>query len=117
VTVLTGRTVTGIDTAGVTVEGRESDTERIPSRAVVWAAGVTASALAGKLAELTGAERDRAGRSRSSRGLLRKRPARYVRSPVYRSRTQSSAAVWKRSGLGRLTRKASASRAAATTAA
>ena len=29
---------------------------------VVWAAGVTASGLAGKLAELTGAERDRAGR-------------------------------------------------------
>jgi hypothetical protein len=34
-----------------------------------------------------------------------------------RSRPQSSAAAWKRSGLGRLTRKASASRAAATTAA
>ena len=33
------------------------------------------------------------------------------------SRAQSSAAAWKRSGLGRLTRKASASRAAATTAA
>jgi len=29
---------------------------------VVWAAGVTASGLAGRLAELTGAERDRAGR-------------------------------------------------------
>jgi enamine deaminase RidA (YjgF/YER057c/UK114 family) len=33
------------------------------------------------------------------------------------SRTQSRAAAWKRSGLGRLTRNASASRAAATTAA
>jgi NADH:ubiquinone reductase (H+-translocating) len=33
-----------------------------PSRAVVWAAGVTASSLAGRLAELTGAERDCAGR-------------------------------------------------------
>jgi NADH dehydrogenase len=62
VTVLTGRTVTGIDAAGVTLEGRGSGTERIASRAVVWAAGVTASGLAGKLAELTGAERDRAGR-------------------------------------------------------
>jgi NADH dehydrogenase len=29
---------------------------------VVWAAGVTASGLAGRLAQLTGAERDRAGR-------------------------------------------------------
>ena len=57
VTVLTGRTVTGVDTESVTI-----DSERIPARTVVWAAGVTASSLAGRLAELTGAERDRAGR-------------------------------------------------------
>ena len=62
VTVLTGRTVIGIDAAEVTLEGRDGSTEHIPSRAVVWAAGVTASGLAGRLAELTGAERDRAGR-------------------------------------------------------
>jgi NADH:ubiquinone reductase (H+-translocating) len=62
VTVLTGRTVIGIDAAEVTLEGRDGDAERIPSRAVVWAAGVTASGLAGRLGELTGAERDRAGR-------------------------------------------------------
>src|SRR5829696_8632958 len=62
VTVLTGRTVIGIDAAGVTLEGRDGGAERIPSRAVIWAAGVTASSLAGRLAELTGAERDRAGR-------------------------------------------------------
>jgi NADH dehydrogenase len=62
VTVLTGRTVTGIDAAEVTLEGRDGGAERIPSRAVVWAAGVTASGLAGRLADLTGAERDRAGR-------------------------------------------------------
>jgi NADPH-dependent 2,4-dienoyl-CoA reductase/sulfur reductase-like enzyme len=62
VTVLTGRTVIGINAAGVTLEGADGGMERIPSRAVVWAAGVTASRLAGKLAELTGAERDRAGR-------------------------------------------------------
>ena len=61
-TVLTGRTVIGIDAAGVTLEVRDSGAERIASRAVVWAAGVTASGLAGRLAELTGAERDRAGR-------------------------------------------------------
>jgi NADH:ubiquinone reductase (H+-translocating) len=62
VTVLTGRTVIGIDGDGVTLKGREGDAERIASRVVVWAAGVTASGLAGTLAELTGAERDRAGR-------------------------------------------------------
>ena len=57
VTVLTGRTVTGIDPHGVLLGD-----ERIASRTVVWAAGVTASGLAGRLAELSGAERDRAGR-------------------------------------------------------
>jgi NADH:ubiquinone reductase (H+-translocating) len=62
VTVLTGRTVIGIDAAEVTLERRDGGVERIPSRAVIWAAGVTASALAGRLAELTGAEHDRAGR-------------------------------------------------------
>src|SRR5918994_609733 len=62
VTVLTGRTVIGVDGAGVTLEGGDGGAERIASRAVVWAAGVTASGLAGRLAELTGAERDQAGR-------------------------------------------------------
>ena len=57
VTVLTGRSVTGIDHDSVTV-----DDERIPARTVVWAAGVTASSMASRLAELTGAARDRAGR-------------------------------------------------------
>jgi NADH:ubiquinone reductase (H+-translocating) len=62
VTVLTGRTVIEIDAAGVTLDRRDGGAERIASRAVVWAAGVTASGLAGRLAELTGAERDSAGR-------------------------------------------------------
>jgi NADH dehydrogenase len=62
VTVLTGRMVTGVDAEGVTVEGGDRAAERIPSRTVVWAAGVTASGLATRLAELTGAESDRAGR-------------------------------------------------------
>ena len=57
VTVLLGRTVTGIDADGVTVGD-----ERLAARTVVWAAGVTASGLASQLAERTGAERDRAGR-------------------------------------------------------
>jgi NADH dehydrogenase len=57
VTVLTGRAVTGIDPESVTI-----DDERVASRTVVWAAGVTASSLAARLGELTDAERDRAGR-------------------------------------------------------
>ncbi len=63
VTVLTGRTVVGIDSDGVTLDDGSSATERIPSRVVIWAAGVTASELAGRLGELSGAERDRAGRA------------------------------------------------------
>jgi NADH dehydrogenase len=62
VTVLTGRTVIGVNAAGVTLEAPDRVEERIASRAVIWAAGVTASGLAGKLAELTGAARDRVGR-------------------------------------------------------
>jgi NADH dehydrogenase len=62
VTVLTGRTVVGIDDDGVTLADGDGTTERVASRVVIWAAGVTASGLAGRLGELTGAERDRAGR-------------------------------------------------------
>ena len=57
VSVLTGRTVKGIEQESVVI-----DDERIAARTVVWAAGVTASSLAGRLADLSGAERDRAGR-------------------------------------------------------
>jgi NADH:ubiquinone reductase (H+-translocating) len=62
VLVLTGRMVIGVDAGGVTLDGGDGRTERLASRAVVWAAGVTASNLADRLAELTGAERDRSGR-------------------------------------------------------
>ena len=61
VTPLVGRLVTGIDTDGVTVEHPDGTSERIPSRTVIWAAGVTASRLARRLGELTGAEVDRTG--------------------------------------------------------
>ena len=61
VTVLTGRAVTGIDEASVTVDGG-GEPERVPTRNVIWAAGVTASSLAARLGELTGAARDAAGR-------------------------------------------------------
>ncbi len=62
VTPLLGRTVVGVDTEGVTVKDGSSQTQRIPTRTVIWAAGVTASPLAAKLAEYSGAELDRAGR-------------------------------------------------------
>jgi NADH dehydrogenase len=62
VTVLTGRTVVGLDAAGVTIADGSAVQEDIPSRTIVWAAGVTASGLGTRLAELTGAEPDRAGR-------------------------------------------------------
>jgi NADH:quinone reductase (non-electrogenic) len=62
VIVLTSRTVTSIDGESVTVRHPDGETEQIPTRTVVWAAGVTASTLAGRLAELSGAEQDKAGR-------------------------------------------------------
>ena len=62
VTVLTSRTVTSIDGESVTIRDPAGEVEQIATHTVVWAAGVTASTLAGRLAELSGAERDRAGR-------------------------------------------------------
>ena len=62
VTVLTNRMVTGIDAEGLTTEDDSGTPSRIECRTVVWAAGVTASSLASKLGELTGAELDSAGR-------------------------------------------------------
>jgi NADH dehydrogenase len=62
VTSMLGSTVVGIDGNGVTIEDGSGARERIPARTVVWAAGVSASGLASTLGELTGAERDRAGR-------------------------------------------------------
>jgi NADH dehydrogenase len=62
VTPVLGTTVVDVDEDGITVEDADGATRRIRARTVVWAAGVTASGLASKLAELTGAEQDRAGR-------------------------------------------------------
>jgi NADH dehydrogenase len=62
VTPLLGRTVVGIDEGAVTIEDSDGNAERIPTRTVTWAAGVTASGLAALLAEQAGAEVDRAGR-------------------------------------------------------
>jgi NADH dehydrogenase len=62
VTPMLGLTVVGIDAESVTVSDGAGSTQRIPARTVIWAAGVTASKLAARLGELSGAELDRAGR-------------------------------------------------------
>jgi NADH dehydrogenase len=62
VTPMLQRTVVGMDEHTVTVKAPDDTTEQIAARTVIWAAGVNASSLAGRLAELSGAEVDRAGR-------------------------------------------------------
>ena len=73
VDVRTGCKVTGIDAGGVTYEtlagidagagsGAAMQRHHLPSRCVIWAAGVAASALGKALAAQTGAVLDRAGR-------------------------------------------------------
>jgi NADH:ubiquinone reductase (H+-translocating) len=62
VTVRTGAAVVDLDHDAVTVKPTEGEPERIPTKTVVWAAGVIASGLAGMLAAKAGHETDRAGR-------------------------------------------------------
>jgi NADH:ubiquinone reductase (H+-translocating) len=65
VTVRTGTRVTGIDEGGidVVVVGESGGpTERIPTRTVLWAAGVQASSFGRKVADALGVAVDRAGR-------------------------------------------------------
>jgi NADH:ubiquinone reductase (H+-translocating) len=62
VTPLLGHSVTGVERDAVTTTTSDGGQERFPARTVVWAAGVTSSALARLLAEASGAELDRAGR-------------------------------------------------------
>jgi NADH dehydrogenase len=62
VTPMVGSTVVGVDGESVTVADARGSSERIPARTVIWAAGVTASTLAARLSQLTGADLDRAGR-------------------------------------------------------
>jgi NADH dehydrogenase len=54
--------VVGIDAEAVTVQDPDGEPDTIPARTVIWAAGVTASGLAAKLAEQSGGGLDRAGR-------------------------------------------------------
>jgi NADH dehydrogenase len=62
VTVRLNESVVDVDATSVTVKRADETTERIPTRTVIWAAGVVASPLAGLLAQGAGAETDRAGR-------------------------------------------------------
>ncbi len=62
VTPLLGSTVVGVDAESVSIDDGAGSTRRIPTRTVVWAAGVTASKLGARLAQLSGSEVDRAGR-------------------------------------------------------
>jgi NADH:ubiquinone reductase (H+-translocating) len=62
VTPLLGRKVVMIDEESVTISAGNEESERLPARTVVWAAGVVASELAAALAAESGAELDRAGR-------------------------------------------------------
>jgi NADH dehydrogenase len=62
VTPLLSSPVVDLDEDGVTIGTGEGKTERIPARTIIWAAGVTASPLAARLGEMSGAEVDRAGR-------------------------------------------------------
>jgi NADH dehydrogenase len=66
VTVRTSTRVTAIDISGidvaVTAQAGGAATERIPTRTVLWAAGVQASSFGGKVASALGVETDRAGR-------------------------------------------------------
>jgi len=65
VDVRTGCKVTGIDADGVNYETRDGDavtTHRLPSKTVIWAAGVAGSPLGKAIAQGTGATLDRAGR-------------------------------------------------------
>ena len=62
VTIRTGVVVTGIDAFGVDVTAHDGAQDRIACRTKIWAAGVSASPLAGLLAEASGATCDRSGR-------------------------------------------------------
>jgi NADH:ubiquinone reductase (H+-translocating) len=61
VTVRTGTRVSGIDEHRVLVQAGETE-QRIPTRTVLWAAGVQASSFVRAVAAATGAPTDRAGR-------------------------------------------------------
>ena len=60
-TPLANHLVTDLDAEGVVVESGEHE-ERIPAKTIIWAAGVLAASIAGRLAEAAGANTDAVGR-------------------------------------------------------
>jgi NADH:ubiquinone reductase (H+-translocating) len=59
-----GVRVTGIDPNGVTFHNQRGDEERLESKTVLWAGGVTVTTFGHTLAERTGAPTDKGGRIR-----------------------------------------------------
>jgi len=62
VTSVVNEMVVDIDAAGVELKAPDGTTRRVGARTVIWAAGVAAASVAGRLAEAAGAETDRVGR-------------------------------------------------------
>jgi NADH:quinone reductase (non-electrogenic) len=62
VTLMLSHTVVDVDERAVTVEDGHGSRTQLPTRTVVWAAGVTASPVARQLAEAAGLRVDRGGR-------------------------------------------------------
>jgi len=61
VTPLVNHLVTDLDTEGVVVQSGEHE-ERIPAKTIIWAAGVLAASIAGRLAQAAGGKTDAVGR-------------------------------------------------------
>src|SRR6185312_14976699 len=59
-----GTKVVGVDADGVELEDTDGHRSRLEAACKIWAAGVGAPPLARRLAELSGADTDRAGRIR-----------------------------------------------------
>jgi NADH dehydrogenase len=94
VTPMISSTVVGVDREGVEIADAGGARERIPARTVIWAAGVSASGLASRLGELTGAELDRAGRVAVEPDLtLPGHPEVFALGDMVRVRDASGAAV------------------------
>jgi NADH dehydrogenase len=62
VTPLVGHTVVDVGASSVAIRPQDGEVEHVGARTAVWAAGVTASELAAKLASAAGLDLDRAGR-------------------------------------------------------
>jgi NADH dehydrogenase len=62
VTVLVENTVVDVGPVSVSIRSKSGEIEAVPSRTVIWAAGVAASPLAAELASADGSQVDRVGR-------------------------------------------------------